>query len=394
MPRSEHAIVVLVASPSDLEPERNRLEELISELNTTWSRSLRLRLDLVRWETHAYPGMGEDPQDVLNRELADEPDIFIGLMWSRFGTETGRAGSGTEEEFNQALARYRENPESVRIMFYFKNAPISPSNIDPDQFREVMEFRNSLGSEGALFWRFNTLEEFERILRVHLSRQIQEFSKRDLSGSGAGLPARVAEPPHRFDAQSGTEEFGLLDYLDFVDDRFNELKEIMGRMSEEVNTIGIRLGSHTEAINGVVARSPGGVGRRQARALIRAAADDMMCFAERTKEEIPQFRASLQAGSDAAANAVLIAASLDSQDKSHVLEAREGLAEFQSVLGSTYENIEMFMCSVQEWPRMTVHLNRAKRETVSVLQTLLDSIDEGRRIIIETIKTLDAILKE
>ena len=124
MPRNEQVVVVLVASPSDLEPERNQLEDVVRELNLVWSRSFSLRLELVRWETHGYPGMGLDPQDVLNRELPDEPDIFIGLMWSRYGTETGRAGSGTEEEFRWALERYKQDPKSVRIMFYFKNAPL------------------------------------------------------------------------------------------------------------------------------------------------------------------------------------------------------------------------------------------------------------------------------
>src|SRR5438034_3225907 len=108
MPRDERVVVVLVASPSDLEPERNRLEEVIRELNLTWSRTLHVRLELVRWETHGYPGIGRDAQDVLNRELTDDPDIFIGLMWGRYGTPTGRAGSGTEEEFTRALARYRQ----------------------------------------------------------------------------------------------------------------------------------------------------------------------------------------------------------------------------------------------------------------------------------------------
>ena len=126
MPRQENVIVVFVASPSDLDPERNCLEEVIKELNRSWSRSTGFRLELVRWETHGYPEVGQDPQDVLNRELPNDSDIFIGLMWSRYGTETGRAGSGTEEEFNRALERHRRDPESIRIMFYFKDAPLAP----------------------------------------------------------------------------------------------------------------------------------------------------------------------------------------------------------------------------------------------------------------------------
>jgi hypothetical protein len=41
-------------------------------------------LDLIQWETHAWPGFGADAQDVINREI--EPgDIFIGIMWRRIG---------------------------------------------------------------------------------------------------------------------------------------------------------------------------------------------------------------------------------------------------------------------------------------------------------------------
>ena len=105
MARDERVITVLVASPSDLEPERSRLEEVIREFNIVWSKNLCLRLELVKWETHGFPGIGEDAQDVLNRQLGDDYDVFLGMMWTKFGTPTGRAGSGTEEEFNRALAR-------------------------------------------------------------------------------------------------------------------------------------------------------------------------------------------------------------------------------------------------------------------------------------------------
>ena len=47
--------------------------------------------------------MGSDPQQIINSQVSDEYDIFIGILWTRFGTPTERAGSGTEEEFSWSL---------------------------------------------------------------------------------------------------------------------------------------------------------------------------------------------------------------------------------------------------------------------------------------------------
>ena len=301
MPRPEQAIVVLAASPSDLEPERTQLEEVIRELNLSWSQSLGSRLELVRWETHGFPGIGDDPQDVLNRELPDDPDIFIGLMWSRYGTATGRAGSGTEEEFNRALERYRQDPDSIRIMFYFKDAPLAPSDIDPDQLRRVALFRESLGAEGTLYWTFRTLDDFVRLLRIHLSRQLQELA-------APVHPQRTAAP-QAVSPSTATEsdELGLLDFLDLVDDHFGALDEITRRIIAETESIGEKMQRRTAEMQEATDRANGQLSRRHARNLFEKAAADMTQFVARMQAEIPLFRHTLQKGADAAAQAVLIA---------------------------------------------------------------------------------------
>ena len=150
MARQEHVLSVFVASPGDVEAERGKLEDVIRELNHTWSRELGIRLDLVRWETHAYPSFGIDAQDVINEQIPDDYDLFVGIMWCRYGTPTGRAGSGTVEEFERAKARYDADKNSVQLMVYFKDEPIPPSQLDPAQLAKVNAFRASLGDQGGL----------------------------------------------------------------------------------------------------------------------------------------------------------------------------------------------------------------------------------------------------
>ncbi len=175
MPRTVTVLRVFVASPDDVREEREALEEVVREINLTLPERDEIRLDLVRWETHAYPGVGSDTHAVINEQIGDDYDIFVGIMWKHFGTPTVRAGSGTEEEFQRAYQRYRENPDQIRIMFYFNDAPVTPSAIVTDQLASVNEFRDQLGDQGTLYWSYTTLEQFTSFLRIHLNYQVAEW---------------------------------------------------------------------------------------------------------------------------------------------------------------------------------------------------------------------------
>src|SRR5258706_12678070 len=147
MPKTSTILRVFVASPSDLGDERAILEEVITELNNTWSKDLGVYLELVKWETHAYPGVGADPQAIINEQIADDYDVFIGLMWARIGTPTSRADSGTEEEFSRALRKFSGDPNQIRIMFYFKDAPIAPNDVYYVQLGKMKAFQKELGEK-------------------------------------------------------------------------------------------------------------------------------------------------------------------------------------------------------------------------------------------------------
>lgn len=177
MPRTDTTLTIFVSSPSDVSEERDVVDKVVNEINGNWSRDLNVRFDVIRWERDAVPGFGVDAQDVINREVGDEYDIFVGIMWARFGTPTIRAGSGTEEEFEIAFERYTNDPSSVRIMFYFKSQPPAPGKFDSNQLDRVNEFRSKLSNKGGLWASFETAQEFESLLRSHLSNVIALRSK-------------------------------------------------------------------------------------------------------------------------------------------------------------------------------------------------------------------------
>jgi hypothetical protein len=143
---------ILMASPGDVAKERNHASALAEELNRGMAAQAGFVLDMVRWETHVSPGMGR-PQQVVFDQLGPI-DIFVGVMWKHFGTPSGVAGSGTEEEFNQALASFQQTGRP-RMLCYFSRAPIEPpATVEAaEQLLKVVQFPGPRGrcrSEGEL----------------------------------------------------------------------------------------------------------------------------------------------------------------------------------------------------------------------------------------------------
>lgn len=178
MPKSFIEIQVFVGSPSDVQKERELLVTVIDELNQNWSSTLGVRLRLLRWETDVHPSLGSDPQAVINEQIGDEYDVFIGILWGRFGTPTVKAESGMMEEFERALSRRKDGSTSPEIMIYFKDSPISPTKIDPTQLMKIQQFRSELPEIGALYAEFSDDSGFESALRAHLAAVARKLAQK------------------------------------------------------------------------------------------------------------------------------------------------------------------------------------------------------------------------
>jgi len=178
MPANRTRLRVFVASPSDVAEERQRVSRAIAELNRGIADEKGVYLEEVKWETHVAPDMGR-PQQVILDQIQPE-DIFVGIMWHRFGTPTGEAQSGTEEEFELAYKTWKKSggPQGgrPRIMFYFCNRGVSLAVIRPekDQFKKVLAFQSRIYQLGFAS-SYTEPEEFEAKLREHLTNVIRHW---------------------------------------------------------------------------------------------------------------------------------------------------------------------------------------------------------------------------
>jgi hypothetical protein len=170
MPQAK-IIRIFLASPGDVQTERSYARTVVEELNRTTGREKGVRFDVIGWDTDSFPSFGSDGQAIVNNQIADMSsyDLFVGIMWNRFGQPTPRAGSGTEEELDLAVSSFNEHGKP-NIMFYFNQAPANlSSRAEVEQKMKVIEFKDKIRSSGGLTWDYNGAEAFREFFRNHLT---------------------------------------------------------------------------------------------------------------------------------------------------------------------------------------------------------------------------------
>ena len=170
-------IRVVVASPSDVQSERDIVAAVARELNQGVAADRSLHVETCRWETDAHPGFHvRGPQGLIDPILnIEDCDVLIGIFWKRFGTPTSDAESGTQHELRHAYQCWREKgrPE---IMIYFNQKPYTPKSKDEAaQWSQVLELRENFPSEG-LWWPYKGKLNFEKLVRQHLTQFIRNKS--------------------------------------------------------------------------------------------------------------------------------------------------------------------------------------------------------------------------
>jgi hypothetical protein len=161
---------VLIASPSDLAEERDAAVAAIGDWNALHAEAEGVVLLPVRWETHAVPATGVRPQQEINRQLVNRCDILLGLFWTRLGTSTGVAVSGTVEEIQRMVAAKKP------ALLYFSRRPADPSRIDVRQLRRLKSFKEATLSS-SLSGTFGAIEDLRTILARDLTRQVRSMRR-------------------------------------------------------------------------------------------------------------------------------------------------------------------------------------------------------------------------
>jgi hypothetical protein len=169
MPYGARVYKVMIASPADVEKERRIARDLIHEWNTINSEDRNIVLMPVVWDTHSSPSMEARAQEVINRQVLVGCDLLVAIFWTRIGTPTGEARSGTIEEIEKHLKTGKPT------MIYFSYAPVRPDSVSEEQYSDLRDFRKDLMNRG-LIESYESLAEFrEKFARQLAQTVIRNF---------------------------------------------------------------------------------------------------------------------------------------------------------------------------------------------------------------------------
>ena len=369
MPSTITKYKIFLASPSDLKDERASIDEVINELNLTFGKQQDIHLELLKWETHSAPAISiNHPQEIINSDLGNDYDLFIGLIWKKFGTPTNDANSGTEEEFLNAYNRFLENPNSLQILFYFNSKPVSMSEINPEQLLKIQNFQSDIGkNKKVLYWEYQDTQQLNKFLRIHIPQRILDLKKSEQT------KLAIVETDEVLQVEILSEEFGLIDYQEMIEDSFQESTECLSRISDATEWVGEQLNKKTAEINTMTVN-----GNQPSRKTLKdyfiRTAKVMDNYANRIEPEIPIFQEYFEKGIDALSNVINISRNDLDMEQDEIEETKESLSSLIEGISFGIESMNDFLQSVNDLPRMSKELNKAKSNVGIKLEDLLDNL--------------------
>ncbi len=194
MPSTRRVIRAFLASPGDLEEERRAIRRVVEEFNNLWADELGYQVDLVGWE-ETVAGYGR-PQHLINQDV-DSCELFIGMIWKRWGTPPGGDGgfsSGFEEEYTRSLER-RERTGSPQVSLFFKAIPDEFMADPGEDLKRVLQFQETVKAERKiLFQNFSTVSDMEERARQCVTEVVKHVKKAEASSESDEARARRPQP--------------------------------------------------------------------------------------------------------------------------------------------------------------------------------------------------------
>ena len=395
MPSPNIKIKLFLSCPGGLNAEKEAVREVCTTTNRERGSREGFHLEIIEWRTNVRPSAGGEPQQLINEQIGDDYDIFVGILGHRFGTATQSYGSGTEEEFELAVQQHKAG-NSRPIMLYFKDPKQCDGAIEATQLMKVQEFKSRIEKENYnLYWDFATTEEFRMDMFQHLSGAISEvlagYNERTLKQASLGSDQPNPTPLNQTNPLANLTAILELDeseegFIELVDAAVEEL-ESMNLETNKLSDAVARMGSRIEKITAdmeLLLDLPESKRPKEAKKLIGRLNAELSSYVQTAAQLLPPMHRHGTASVDSIQKAVALI-------NTHTLisdEDREGFIvstdQMIAAFTSTKEPLLQFNRSLDEWPPLTRESNRVKRQ----VQAVNSDIDAYLSILVDQLTDL------
>jgi hypothetical protein len=186
MPYPATVFRVMIASPGDVKEERLVAQEVIADWNSVHAENDRIVLLPLLWERDSTPLQGERAQALINEQVLEKADLLVAIFWTRIGSPTGVAPTGTVEELREHLAANKP------ALLYFSRAPL-PADVDTDQLKAVRDFQKDAETKG-LYQTFSSKDDFRQKFARHLGSVVVGHGAFRTVRSAAGAASLAPTP--------------------------------------------------------------------------------------------------------------------------------------------------------------------------------------------------------
>ncbi|MFT4853856.1 MAG: putative ATPase [Bacteroidia bacterium] len=178
-------IRIFIASPSDVAEERILAYHVIERLRAEFAAVADVRS--VIWEHEPLLATADFQSQIGTPATSD---IFVMLMWSRFGSPLGaeftradgsRYDSATEYEFEQAMTAFNTTGTPKMLVYRKTTVPSLSDESSMAQYDAVDRFftkwfiNTDDQTAKAAFHNFSDVARFEDVLEIHLRKSLQGF---------------------------------------------------------------------------------------------------------------------------------------------------------------------------------------------------------------------------
>ncbi|RVT85573.1 DUF4062 domain-containing protein [Rhodobacteraceae bacterium CCMM004] len=376
MPSNITRYTAFISSPSDLKDERAAVRAEIEKLNDDFGSNENWEVRPLMWEHDVSPETGSDPQSIISSQIGGSYDFFVGLMCARFGTPTSQFGSGTEEEFHNALTRQR-NGERVSIHFFFKEPRNSAVPITAEELIKVQEFKSTI-SNFSIYKEFSEIADLQRAVRLTLLHFIKEREgerSESLSANelGTDTGARSPAPDQTAFADQVDEEDtpGLLDLaLDA-----EEGMENFSLHLDEMNPSVLAFKAVLEVALDRLERAKGD--KKGSRRIINGLAFQMNTYAREISVSAELARERLEVALDSLESMIALSIRDGSEDSIGFPNQLQLLLMLKEGMINLEKAVTPINAAIAGYPRLTKELNIARRNVLAAHDKISHFCESG-----------------